>query len=63
MEEESGLVSVEHLGKTYEGTYSVSGDIVTVTYDERSQSTEVGNLGARAVAQLLLKELVRTGHA
>jgi hypothetical protein len=52
-------VSVEHEGKTYTGSYSVAKGVVTVWYDLRSNTTQVGGSRADSVARMLLFELVR----
>lgn len=51
-------VSVEVDGTTHEATYSVASKVVTVQSLYGSNSTQIGGLSAKAVARLLLREII-----
>lgn len=56
-------VSVELDGKTYHGTYTVSGGIITVSSSGGSKPAGVQGSSAGSLARLILIELVREGKA
>ena len=45
-------------GKTYEATYTARSNLITVTSQHGSKSTQAGRLGADAVAQTLLAAIL-----
>jgi len=51
-------VEVEVNGKTYQASYIVWKDVVTVEYGGKEKSTQVGGLTPVDVARLLLSEMV-----
>lgn len=51
-------VEVEVNGKTYQASYFVWKDVVTVEYEGNKKSTQVGNLTPVDVAHHLLSEMV-----
>lgn len=54
----SGTVEVEVEGTSYEATYTVWKDVVTLQYKEKTKSTQVGGLTPDAVARQLLREII-----
>ena len=54
------MPSVEYsfFGKTYEGSYSVDGDVVTVTSEIGSRSHTLDGNRAEGWAQILMAEIV-----
>lgn len=56
-----GTVAIEKDGKTYSGTYTVSGQppMVTVSSAQGERTTQLGDSPAEMIARRLLNELVR----
>lgn len=54
----SGTVEIEVEGKIYKGTYTVWKGLVTVEYEEKSKSTQVGGSTPAGIARLLLREII-----
>ena len=52
-------VSVDLDGITYNGAYSLSGGMITVSSDYGTNTAQVGGRPPDALAQLILMELVR----
>lgn len=55
----SEVLEIDFEGQAYRGTYSVSGDVVTVKMALGTKSTQVGGLSEAQVARLLALELLR----
>lgn len=56
-----GEVKTEKGGITYTGTFTVEDDIITVRWEDREKSTQVGGSkggGEEALAKIVLGELV-----
>jgi len=52
-------ITIEHDGKTYEGTYSVeSSGMITVSYVTRQIVTHAGIRPAEPLARMILREIV-----
>lgn len=51
-------VSIELNGKTYDGSYSVSGGMITVSGPYGSRRTQVGGSPPDMLARMLLAEIV-----
>jgi hypothetical protein len=51
-------VTIERGGKTYTGTYKVDHRIITVKYESKTETTQVGNLPPHVLARQLLGELI-----
>lgn len=57
-----GGVSINRGAKTYSGTYSLTGGrhpILTVEFEGRSRTTQLGGSQTETLARLLLSELIR----
>ena len=54
-------ISVEIDGKTYSGSYSISGKVITVSYMGARKAPQVGGSGPDTIGRMLLRELVRGG--
>jgi len=54
----SGAVETEKDGDIHKATYTVWKEVVTVEYEGRSKSTQLGNSSAESIAKWLLIELV-----
>jgi hypothetical protein len=52
-------ITVEIDGKTYSGSYDVSGRVVTTYFAGGRKATQVGGSRAELVAKSLLRELIR----
>lgn len=52
-------VHVDVEGKSYSGSYTVQGRIVTVTDGVREHSRQLGGIPAEALAMNLLREMVK----
>jgi hypothetical protein len=51
-------VEIERDGKKYNGRYTVDRRLITVVYNGRTKSTQLGGSGGYAIATALLSELV-----
>ena len=51
-------VSVERDGKAYSGKFYVDGRLITVLYQGRTKTTQLGGSEATAIASRLLSELL-----
>jgi hypothetical protein len=51
-------VAIERRGKTYSGKFYVDGRLITVVYNGRTKTTQLGGSDATAVASGLLSELL-----
>jgi hypothetical protein len=51
-------VEIERDAKKYSGRYAVDGRLITVVYNGRTKSTQLGGSGGYAIATALLSELV-----
>jgi hypothetical protein len=56
-------VTVEVGGRTYTGSYEVSGRVITVRTAHGSRATQVGGTPPDTMAKMLLRELIREGKA
>ena len=55
-------VSYQHEGRTYTGSYTVSGKVVTTTSAYGKKSTQVGQSPPALVARWLLGDMVRDAN-
>ncbi len=55
--------SMEYEGKTYNASYYVQGDMITVQAAGVQKSTQLGGLRLKVLAKMLLGQLIRTGKA
>jgi hypothetical protein len=51
-------IAVERDGKAYSGKFYIDGSLITVLYNGRTKTTQLGGSGATAVASRLLSELL-----
>ena len=51
-------VAIERDGKTYAGKFYVDGRVITVLYNGRTKTTQLGGSDATAIASRLLSELL-----
>jgi hypothetical protein len=56
-------VSIEVNGKTYNGTYTVDGSIISVSFALGSKRTQIGGSSPESLARVMLCELIREGNA
>jgi hypothetical protein len=56
-------VHVDVDGKSYSGSYTVQGRIITVSDGQRECSRQLGGIQAEALAMNLLREMVKAGGA
>ena len=54
----AGNIEIEVNGEKYAATFEVSRGIVTVNYDGRKNSTQVGGSPPESIARILLSELI-----
>ena len=59
----SHAVHVDVDGKSYNGSYTVQGRIVTVSDGLRERSRQLGGIAAEALAMNLLREMARENAA
>ena len=52
-------VAIERDGNAYSGKFYVDGRLITVLYNGRTKTTQLGGSDATAVASRLLSELLR----
>jgi len=52
-------VAIERHGKAYSGKFYVDGRLITVLYNGRTRTTQLGGSDATAIASRLLSELIR----
>ena len=52
-------VAIEREGKAYSGKFYVDGRLITVLYNGRTKTTQLGGSDATALASRLLSELLR----
>ena len=55
-------ISIVVNGKTYNGSYGISGKLLTVSYGGDSKKTQVGNLPPETLARMMLGELVASSR-
>ncbi len=58
-----GNFSMVYKGKTYNASYHVQGDMLTVETARGQESTQLGGLRLKELAKMLLEQLIRTGKA
>jgi len=51
-------VAVERDGKAHSGKFYIDGRLITVLYNGRTKTTQLGDSGATAIASRLLSELL-----
>jgi hypothetical protein len=51
-------ITVEHDGKAYSGRFYIDGRLITVLYNGRTKTTQLGDSDATAIASRLLSELL-----
>jgi 3-deoxy-D-arabino-heptulosonate 7-phosphate (DAHP) synthase class II len=59
----SHVVHVDVDGKSYSGSYTVQGRIVTVSDGQRERSRQLGGIAAEALAMNLLREMAKESAA
>ena len=52
-------VAIERGGKAYSGKFYMDGRLITVLYNGRTKTTQLGGSDASAIASQLLSELLR----
>ena len=52
-------MAIERDGKAYSGKFYVDGRLITVLYNGRTRTTQLGGSDATAIASRLLSELIR----
>jgi hypothetical protein len=60
---QSGNFSIAYDGKTYRAFYYVHEGLITVQTARGQESTRLGGLRLKVLAEMLLEQLIRTGRA
>ena len=56
-----GTVTIQHNGKDYSGFYRVDGEMIKVYSAHGDKTTQLGSMPPEALAQMLLREIVKGG--